>query len=192
MMDVQQTGGCLLYTFFYRGMLMKKNMIIQAALALCGVLFLVTAQNISTMGFNGDVLNQRTYVVVLSWLLIIFSAAGVLREYLTGRKERTERDLTEAEIKMEEMEADSEVKIEKNSRSSIYIAMILLFLFVLGFSTIGYFVTSFLFVFLITWLMFKWDRKKWLAPLLFSIGLNAVLYFLFNLINVYFPKTLFF
>ncbi|MEW4327790.1 tripartite tricarboxylate transporter TctB family protein [Rossellomorea marisflavi] len=171
---------------------MKRNMIIQIVLILCGVLFLVTAQNIGTLGFKGDVLDQRTYVVILSWLLIIFSAAGVVREYLSGRKGVTEKDKSEAEVKMDELEAESEVEVEKNSRLSVFIAMILLFLFVVGFSTIGYFVSSFIFVYLITWLMFKWDRKKWLAPLLFSVGLNGVLYVLFNVINVYFPKTVFF
>lgn len=171
---------------------MKKNIIIQIGLLLGGVLFLITANNISTMGFGGDVLNQKAYVVILSWLLIIFSGAGVLREYLKGRNGNQKNDLSEVEKEIAVLEEESETKIEQKSPSKVYLSMLLIFLFVLGFTFVGYYVTSLVFVFLITWLMFDWDKKKWVASLIFSIGLNVTLYILFNLINVYFPKTLLF
>jgi D-alanyl-lipoteichoic acid acyltransferase DltB (MBOAT superfamily) len=93
---------------------------------------------------------------------------------------------------MEELEAESATTIEKKSPYKVYLSMGLVFLFLLGFTYIGYYVTSFVFVFLITWLMFDWDRKKWGRCLAFSVGLNIALYVLFTLINVYFPKTLLF
>ncbi|WP_019154019.1 tripartite tricarboxylate transporter TctB family protein [Robertmurraya massiliosenegalensis] len=167
---------------------MKKNMIIQAALLICAILFLITSSNISTLGFNGDVLNQKNYVIILSWLLIVLSTGGVIREYLLHRKNKHTEEIQYDE---EEMQSDG-IKISNNSRMKIVISMILLFVFVLGFTYIGYYVTSLIFVFLLTWLMFDWARKKWVISLMFSVGLNGILFILFNLINVYFPKTLLF
>ncbi|MDF1507206.1 tripartite tricarboxylate transporter TctB family protein [Robertmurraya sp. DFI.2.37] len=165
---------------------MKRNMAIQAALLICGIVFLITSANISTLGFNGDVLNQKDYVVILSWLLIVFSAGGISKEWLLQRKvEQLEKgQSTDEEI--------TQQIISKKSRMKIFVSMILLFVFVLGFTYIGYYVTSLLFVFLLTWLMFDWAKKKWIVSLLFSLGLNGILYILFNLINVYFPNTLLF
>ncbi|WP_223701199.1 tripartite tricarboxylate transporter TctB family protein [Sutcliffiella deserti] len=171
---------------------MKKSLIIQAVFLLCGLLFVVTANTISTRGFGGDVLNQRNYVIILAWLLIIFSFISIVAEVLKSRKGKQPAEVSEAEAKMAELEAESGTTIEKKSSSKVYLSMVLVFLFVLGFSYIGYYVTSFVFVFLITWLMFDWDKKKWIKSLIFSIGLNVALYVLFTLINVYFPKTLLF
>jgi hypothetical protein len=171
---------------------MKKNIIIHMGLLLSGVLFLITAKNINTMGFSGDILNQKDYVVLFSWLLIIFSGAGIFREYFKGRKGESVKVVSEAEEQLADLEANSDTKIEKKSSSKVYLSMILIFVFVLGFTYIGYYVSSFLFVFFITWLMFDWDKKKWVTSLIFSIGLNITLYVLFNMINVYFPKTLLF
>jgi hypothetical protein len=171
---------------------MKKNIIIQTGLLVIGVLFLITANSISTMGFSGDVLNQRTYVVVLSWILVIFAGVGIIREFLKGRKGESVIKVSEAEGKMIELEDEAELSVKKNSSSKVYLSMFLIFIFVLGFTYIGYYVTSLIFVFLITWLMFDWNKKKWIASLIFSVGLNVILFILFNLINVYFPKTLLF
>jgi hypothetical protein len=171
---------------------MKKNIIIQTALLVIGVLFLITANSISTMGFSGDVLNQRAYVVGLSWLLVIFAGAGIIREYVKGRKGDNVIKVSEAEEKMIELEEEANISVKKNSSSKVYLSMILIFIFVLGFTYIGYYVTSLIFVFLITWLMFDWSKKKWIISLIFSVGLNVILFILFNLINVYFPKTLLF
>lgn len=162
---------------------MNRNLIIQGGILLCGLLFLITSSNISRLGFNGDVLNQRDYVIVLSWLLIIFSIGGIIREYLLNRS-----------VTKEEKTPQETMKPEANTtiKTRIVLSMVLLFLFVLGFTFIGYYVSSFVFVFLITWLMFDWEKKKWLASLLFSIMLNGALYILFSFIDVYFPKTLLF
>lgn len=174
---------------------MLKKVIIQIVLILLGVYFVVTSYGISSMGFQGDVLNQRAYVTILAWLLIVFSALSMVVEILKHRRGNESEQLpaaSEAEEIMEEMKVESDTKIVKKGKSKVYLSMLLVLLFAYGFSYIGFFVTSFIFVFLITWLMFDWEKKKWIRSLIFSIGLNVVLYILFSLINVYFPKSLLF
>ncbi|WP_096189972.1 tripartite tricarboxylate transporter TctB family protein [Evansella halocellulosilytica] len=177
---------------------MRGKYSIQIVMILLGLFFFITAFQISVRGFQGDVLNQREYVIVLSILLIGLAVASIVKEKI-GSKQSNEV-IREAEETMEvpEIEKEDEVVTPSESRSKltlivdkyrIYIAMILVVLFAYGFAYVGFFVTSFVFVFLFTWMVYRFDRGKILNSFTFSVVLNVILYFLFDLISVYLPNA---
>lgn len=169
---------------------MKSKFTIQIVMIVLGIFFLIQSFQIKTMGFKGDILNQRDYVIVLAILIIIASTASILVEYRRGRKGENSEEILVSDVGQAEVEVDK--KELKKNKKNVYITMTLVLLFAYGFTYIGFFVTSFIFVFLFTWLMFNWSKKKILTSIIFSVSLNIVLYVLFDLISVYFPKSLLF
>lgn len=164
---------------------MKSKFIIQYVLILLGTLFLVTGFSISSAGFAGDIMNQRSYVIILASLLISFSVISIFAELVKSKSKR--KNISALDEQMKSAEFTEEPK-EKTSYK-VYLAMLLVLLFAYGFTYIGFYVTSFLFVFIITWLLFNWEKNKLVRSIIFSFFLNLSLFVLFSLVNVYFPKA---
>ncbi len=152
---------------------------IQTIMILLGILFFFTGFNINPNGFEGDVLNQRNYVLILAVLLVLASLGNII--YLKLKN----KDLPAAEKEEEKEQAD-----ESNSNKTVYLMMGLLVFYAVGFTYIGFFVTSLIFIFTLTWFMQQWQTKKIFSSMLFSVVLTVVLFFLFDVINVYLPNTL--
>lgn len=156
--------------------------IIQIILILLGTLFLITSFTISTEGFDGDILNQRNYVVILAVLLIGLSLLNAA--YIKFRSQDVDSDAPNEEGE----ENEPRTKQNKNT----YLLMIMLVIYAFGVSYVGFFVSSFILAFSLAWYIQQWEAKKWLSSIIFSSGLTLTLYILFGIINVYLPETLLF
>ncbi|UFT98783.1 tripartite tricarboxylate transporter TctB family protein [Radiobacillus kanasensis] len=164
-----------------------KKVAIEIILILSGILFLITGLNIGAGGFSGDVLNQRDYVLILSGLLIVLSGISMIKTLILSKKKDSDStpETNSSKSEPESEENDRSHKVNKN----IWMTMILLLLFAYGFSYIGFYVSSFIFVFILTWMMFNWSKRELAKSLIFSVGLNVAFFFLFQFINVYFPEN---
>ncbi|WP_194842126.1 tripartite tricarboxylate transporter TctB family protein [Gracilibacillus salitolerans] len=165
-----------------------KKIAIEIIMFISGIIFLVTAFRIKAGGFSGDVLNQRNYVLILVGLLLILSAISIVRTLLWERNKKADKvkkTVQETEQVVESAENKSNKPVNKN----IYITIGLILLFIIGFTHIGFYVSSFVFVFAMTWMMFNWKRNLWIRSLIFSLALNGTFFILFQFINVYFPDN---
>ncbi|WP_183040972.1 tripartite tricarboxylate transporter TctB family protein [Salipaludibacillus neizhouensis] len=173
---------------------MRGKVVIQAVMFILGLYFLITSFQIDTRGFKGDVINQRDYVIILSLLLILLSVGSMIKVYLNRKSIKTSDQQEDTLDVQQTHKTDTEDTEEtglvgKIKKYKIYFSMVLVFLFAYGFAYIGFFVTSFVYVFLITWLIYDLSKKKWLVSLIFSATLNIILFFLFDLISVYLPDA---
>ncbi|WP_099157017.1 tripartite tricarboxylate transporter TctB family protein [Virgibacillus ndiopensis] len=120
-------------------------------------------------GSNGQVIGSKEYSIGLSIILILVSISQMI-----NIKKSTI-------IVKEKMGAEAKKKITQTT--------IAIFFFVIGFSYVGFYTTSIIIVFIMGMIMNNWNKKKITSSITFSIALAIVLYFLFDLINIYLPNT---
>lgn len=87
---------------------------------------------------------------------------------------------------------DKKIQVEKPVKKSwknVMFVLIILFCYPLLLDTLGFYLTTFLFLFF----LFKFqERKRWLMPLIFSISVVILSYLIFELsLNCRFPRGIF-
>lgn len=150
-----------------------KNYIVQITFILFSILLFVNGlTSVPSRTIREDLLNQKDYMIAISIIIFIFSIISI---YVDWKKRDSIKD-----------EAKPTGKI--NKKVLVIIAASLLF--VLGATYIGFFTSTLLFVFSITFYLNEKTKKNIVKSASFSVGLTIILYIVFNFINVYFPETL--
>lgn len=119
-------------------------------------------------------------IASISWLVI-----GVVVPWIISRKTGVEKQV------IEEVLLDSEIR-EKKGKTVLPQFSVIMVLYAVAVFTIGYFVSTFLFLSSTMILIVDNKREKIVRLCLLSAIITGVLYFLFKLVRIYLPPALLF
>jgi len=168
--------------------LMKRGIIQYSIIGLYGIGMIIdTLIALSDVkSFGEQYIDARGLPVSLSILLVVLSVIGVIS---TIKKDRVANN-----SEVESFSNTTEERVLKKAKlifgSKVFQIVLLTILFGFGVSIIGYFISSFVFTSLMVMILNDWDKKFFAG--IFGLIVTVVLYFLFDVISVYFPHTLLF
>ena len=82
---------------------------------------------------------------------------------------------------------DNKIEI-KRIRNCVLLTMLVIFIYLIGLTSLGYFISTFLFLVICMWILSYYSLKIIPKAILISIILVALLYILFGqILNIYFP-----
>ncbi|BAD62761.1 tripartite tricarboxylate transporter TctB family protein [Shouchella clausii] len=135
------------------------------------LLFVNGITSVKTQTIREDLLNQRDYMLIIAAMIFAFSLLSILLEFRKANKEHTEAP-----------------SFGINKKVVVIIGAT--FLFALGATFVGFFTSTALFTFAITFYLSEKSKANLAKCLSFSLGLTVVLFIVFDLISVFFPNTL--
>lgn len=163
---------------------MYKDVIGGAVSLIIALLYTIFAFQIPDSNYSSDVIQPNFFPILIGFAWVLTSLILIIKGYMSVQK-----------IKREQLKEQSELDGEKNNQpeseeeeldpKKVTIIFGMILAYVLLFFPLGYFLSTFLFIF---GLSFYLERKKWLRNLIIAIVFPLIVYFLFNnVLSVYLP-----
>lgn len=163
---------------------MYKDVIGGAVSLIIALLYTIFAFQIPDSNYSSDVIQPNFFPILIGFAWVLTSLILIIKGYMSVQKIKREQLKEQSELdggKNNQPESEEEELDPK--KVTIIFGMILAY--VLLFFPLGYFLSTFLFIF---GLSFYLERKKWLRNLIIAIVFPLIVYFLFNnVLSVYLP-----
>ncbi len=161
---------------------MDKNYSIPLFLLFFGVGLIMATWNSlkDSQAFKQEILSSQDYPIAVALILVILAIVSLITIKNSRKTDGNEKNQAGEETKP----MDKSIK-----KKTIYV-MISSLIFVLGVTSLGYFVSTFFFVAFLIFLLKDW--KELLFSITFSLIMTTFLYIMFNVMGVYFPNTMLF
>ncbi len=150
---------------------MKRYSVQLMFIAFSVLLFVNGITSVKTQTIREDLLNQRDYMLIIAAMIFGFSLLSILLEFRKANKEQTK-------------------PLSFGVNKKVVVIIGVTFLFALGVTFVGFFTSTALFTFAITFYLSEKSKASLAKSISFSLGLTVVLFIVFDLINVFFPNTL--
>lgn len=150
---------------------MKRYSVQLMFIAFSVLLFVNGITSVKTQTIREDLLNQRDYMLIIAAMIFAFSLLSILLEFRKANREQTE-------------------PLSFGVNKKVVVIIGITFLFALGVTFVGFFTSTALFTFAITFYLSEKSKASLAKSISFSLGLTVVLFIVFDLINVFFPNTL--